>query len=242
MLERTGDARDRCPPRRVSDCAQEWESLRLTQRRWRSWPVASHVTCCCVSVWREPGARSQPSDHRQCLALAWKNTVGPFLLHASAGFASAVLLLGTVTLLVTMFTQPETAQANTDEPLGNPTAPHLVRLSTGAGNGDVAAISGQVVVEAYINDEGEVYDFRIVSAPTMPQPSARLRTCCFSASLSRPLLRPAGPRPRGTLLLRSLSARLKGSEPAAGRPVSYRVEYEFSGIAGKPLQCEANLK
>ena len=65
--------------------------------------------------------------------LAWKNTVGPFLLQASAGFASAVLLLGTVIVLVTMFTQPESAQANTDEPLGNPTAPRLVSLSTGAG-------------------------------------------------------------------------------------------------------------
>ena len=52
--------------------------------------------------------------------------MGPFLLQASAGFASAVLLLGTVILLVTMFTQPESAQANNDEPLGNPTAPRLV--------------------------------------------------------------------------------------------------------------------
>ena len=33
--------------------------------------------------------------------LAWKNTVGPFLLQAGAGFASAVLLLGYVILLVT---------------------------------------------------------------------------------------------------------------------------------------------
>ena len=57
------------------------------------------------------------------------------------------------------------AQANTDEPLGNPTAPRLVGLSTGAGDGNVGAISGPVVVEAYINDEGEVYDYRIVSGP-----------------------------------------------------------------------------
>ena len=39
--------------------------------------------------------------------LVWRNTVGPFLLQAAAGFASAVLLLGTVTVLVGMFTQPE---------------------------------------------------------------------------------------------------------------------------------------
>ena len=29
----------------------------------------------------------------------------------------------------------------------------------------IAAISGPVVVEAYVNDEGEVYDYRIVSGP-----------------------------------------------------------------------------
>ena len=37
--------------------------------------------------------------------------MGPFLLQAAAGFASAVLLLGTVIVLVGMFTRPEVAQA-----------------------------------------------------------------------------------------------------------------------------------
>lgn len=97
--------------------------------------------------------------------LAWKNTVGPFMLQASAGFASAVLLLGTVIVLVTMFAQPESAQASKDEPLGNPTAPRLVSLSTGAGNNDIGALSSPVVVEAYINGEGQMYDYRIVSGP-----------------------------------------------------------------------------
>ena len=115
---------DECP-----DCAQEWESLRLTQRALAELgPVAEPRDLLLrirVAVSQER-ARSRQTI-ANAWALAWKNTVGPFLLHASAGFASAVLLLGTVTLLVTMFTQPETAQANTDEPLGNPTAPHLLR-------------------------------------------------------------------------------------------------------------------
>jgi hypothetical protein len=97
------------------------------------------------------------------LDLVWRNTVGPFLLQASAGLASAVLLLGTVIVLVTMFTRPEVAQANTDIPLGNPTAPRLVHLSSGVGGDGVSALSGPVVIEAYINNSGEVYDYRIVS-------------------------------------------------------------------------------
>jgi hypothetical protein len=100
--------------------------------------------------------------------LAWRNTVGPFLLQAGAGFASAVLLLGTIVVLVTVFAQPEAAQATPDEPLGDATAPRLLYFSNAQGNNEGSAISSPVVVEAYVNDLGEVYDYRIVSGPTDP--------------------------------------------------------------------------
>jgi len=64
-----------------------------------------------------------------------------------------------------MFAQPESAQASKDEPLGNPTAPRLVSLSSGAGNNQIDSFSGPVVVEAYINGAGQMYDYRIVSGP-----------------------------------------------------------------------------
>jgi hypothetical protein len=35
-----------------------------------------------------------------------------------------------------------------------------------AGNNQIGAISGPVVVEAYVNGSGQVYDYRIVSGPT----------------------------------------------------------------------------
>jgi hypothetical protein len=68
-----------------------------------------------------------------------------------------------------MFTQPESAQAIKDEPLGRATAPHLLYLSSNAGNNEIGADSGPVVVEAYVNGEGQVYDYRIVSGPTDQQ-------------------------------------------------------------------------
>jgi hypothetical protein len=150
---------------------------RLTGREMQR--IASHLDSCreCVpepedlllrirvAVSHER-ARSRKSI-LQTWGLAWKNTVGPFVLQASAGFASAVLLLGTVTLMVGMFTQPEAAQAKGDEPLGMATAPRLLYLSSGAGNSDgINALAAPVVVEAYVNGEGEVYDYRIVSGPT----------------------------------------------------------------------------
>jgi hypothetical protein len=118
-----------------------------------------------VAVSRER-ARSRKSSWA-ALSLAWRNTVGPFVLQAAAGFCSAVLLLGTVTVLVGMMARPEMAQATGDEPLGNATAPRLLYLASGSGSsGDAINLSGPVIVEAYVNGQGEVYDYQIVSGPT----------------------------------------------------------------------------
>lgn len=152
------------------DCAREWESLRSTKLALAELgPVPEPKDMLLrirVAVSHER-ARSRRKWAESC-ALAWKNTVGPFVLQASAGFASAVLLLGTVVVLVTMFAQPQAAQASPDEPLGNATAPRLLYPSSVAGTDDIEAGLQPVVVEAYINDEGEVYDYRILSGPTDP--------------------------------------------------------------------------
>jgi hypothetical protein len=148
------------------ECAHEWASLRQVQSSLSVLgPVPEPPDLLLrirVAVSQER-ARSRRSRF-QSLNLAWRNAIGPFLLQASAGFASAVLLLGTVIVLVSMFTVPESAQAAKDEPLGNPTAPRLVRLSNDAGN-QIDNFSSPVVVEAYINGQGQMYDYRIVSGP-----------------------------------------------------------------------------
>ena len=66
---------------------------------------------------------------------------------------------------MTMFAQPQRVNAM-DEPLGNPTAPRLLSLSQGAETTEIGAAAGPVVVEAYVNGAGRVYDYRIVSGPT----------------------------------------------------------------------------
>jgi anti-sigma factor RsiW len=151
-----------------TECASEWRALRKNQAALSALkPVPEPDDLLLrirVAVSRERARRRKGMFSG--LHLAWRNTIGPFLLQAGAGFASAVLLLGTVTILVGMFTQPEVAQANRDEPLGNATAPRLLYLSSGSGSSDeIGAIASPVVVEAYINGEGKVYDYRIVSGP-----------------------------------------------------------------------------
>jgi hypothetical protein len=148
-------------------CAGEWSQLKQTQMSLSQLgPVPEPdglLLRIRVAVSQER-ARSRKGI-LQTLQLAWSNTIGPFMLQAAAGFASAVLLLGTVTLLVGMVTRPEVAQAH-DEPLGMATAPRFMYLSGAANNSnDMADVVGQVVVEAYINNVGEVYDYRIVSGP-----------------------------------------------------------------------------
>ena len=158
------------------NCAHEWESLRQAQLSLAglgSVPEPEDLLLRIRVAISQEKARSRQSAFHGW-NLAWKNTIGPFLLQASAGFASAVLLLGTVIVLVGMFTQPESAQANKDEPLGMATAPRLLYLSSGVGENDIGASAGPVVVEVYINGSGQMYDYRIVSGPTDKETQAQV--------------------------------------------------------------------
>ena len=149
------------------ECDGEWKSLEQAQSSLAALGPAPEpedlVLRIRVAVSHERARRQSPFH---ALNLAWRNTVGPFLLQAAGGFASAVLLLGTVVLLVSMFAQPERVQATADEPLGNVTAPHFLYLSSVAGGNQIDAVSAPVVIEAYINGAGLVCDYRIVSGPT----------------------------------------------------------------------------
>lgn len=150
-------------------CASEWDGLRETQSALAALgPVAEPKDLLLrirVAVSQERARRTQ--GHFHGIKLAWQNTVAPFVLQAAAGFASAVLLIGTVAVLIGIMAQPQAASAG-DEPLGMATAPRLLGSVTGTGDNDMARLPAPVVVEAYVNDTGQVYDFRIVSGPNDP--------------------------------------------------------------------------
>jgi anti-sigma factor RsiW len=150
------------------DCASEWTSLRELQSSLASLRAVPEPKDLLLRIRVAVSQERAKSRQRpfQSWNLVWRNTVGPFLLQAGAGFASAVLLLGSVILLVGIVTKPEAAQASGDEPLGMASAPHLRYFLSGASDSQIAALPGPVVVEAYVNGEGAVYDFRIVSGPT----------------------------------------------------------------------------
>jgi anti-sigma factor RsiW len=165
-MQRIAAHLDRCDA-----CAREWHGLRQLQTSLAALGSVSEpkdlLLRIRVAVSQER-ARSRQNPFQRW-NLAWRNTVGPFLLQAAAGFASAVVLLGTVILLVGIVTKPEMAQAKGDEPLGNATAPRLIYSPAGTGDNEIAALPAPVVVEAYINGQGRVYDYRIVEGPTDPE-------------------------------------------------------------------------
>jgi hypothetical protein len=123
----------------------------------------------------------------------WENTFAPFLLRASAGFASAVLLVGSAALLIGTFASPEPVEAR-DEPSSAATSPRFLysMIESNAPQsaiGETEAESGtrsmhasqandsvanSVVVEAYVNDQGRVYDYRIISGPNDPASRAQI--------------------------------------------------------------------
>jgi anti-sigma factor RsiW len=162
-MQRIGAHLEQCPV-----CAAELRALRQNQSVLAALgPVPAPPELGLrirVALSQERARRRQGSFHS--LDLLWRNTMAPFLLQATAGFASAVLLMGTVIVLVTMFTQPESARAIADEPLGAAAGPRFLYLASGAPPNQLGDSVSPVVVEAYVNDEGRVYDYRITSGPT----------------------------------------------------------------------------
>src|SRR5258705_7277776 len=59
------------------------------------------------------------------LSLKWDNAIRPMLVQVSAGFAGAVIFIGSIGLLLGMVAAPEPVMAN-DEPLGAMTSPHYL--------------------------------------------------------------------------------------------------------------------
>jgi hypothetical protein len=92
----------------------------------------------------------------------WQNTVAPFLIQASAGLASAVVLLGTMAFLIGAFAAPEPAAAR-DEPLGMASSPRFLYSTVAGDAGTVSGKGNPVTVEVFVDEQGRVYDYDIVS-------------------------------------------------------------------------------
>ncbi|MCU1225753.1 MAG: hypothetical protein JWQ42_3846 [Edaphobacter sp.] len=150
------------------DCEQEFSSLREMQQSLallgQAKVPADLGMKIRLAISHEQAARR--SNWTDNLSLKWENAVRPMLVQVSAGFAGSVALVGGIMLLLGMVAAPEPVMAN-DEPLGAMTSPHYLYSATNP-RAIVCNHDSAIVVEAYVNAQGRVYDYNIVSGPEDP--------------------------------------------------------------------------
>ena len=117
---------------------------------------AAHTTQANLALWK----------------VRWQNTIRPLLLQASAGLASTILLVGTVSLLINVVASPPPVLA-WDQPLGEASDPHF--LYTSLQPGQIGDRDNPVVVEVFINGAGQVYDYKIISGVTNEKTRSQLQ-------------------------------------------------------------------
>jgi hypothetical protein len=108
-------------------------------------------------------AAEKKSSWRDRLELKWENTIRPLVLQVSAGAACSIVLVGSIMVALGLFAAPQPVMAN-DEPLGAITAPHYL-YSAVMPRPIVTNHDSAIIVEAMVNDRGQVYDYNIVSGP-----------------------------------------------------------------------------
>ncbi len=108
------------------------------------------------------------------LLVQWTNLVRPMVLQVSAGLVGAVLLVGSIALLIgVVAAPPESVQAN-DEPLGALTSPHYL-YSAVRSQPVVTSEDTTIVIQAKVNADGRVYDYTVLSGPTDDATMAQVR-------------------------------------------------------------------
>jgi hypothetical protein len=173
-------------------CAREYSLLQKSQqlltsigRRKAPPDLALRLR---VAISQEAAVANRPP--LQGFLVRLENAINAFLVPVAAGMVSALLIFG---VLMGFFALPAQLQAsNTDVPLMLYTAPELEQ--TAFGGMTLNSIRGDsLVIEAYIDSNGRVQDYRIVSDPNdskdlLPQVKNMLIFTTFrpATSMGRP--------------------------------------------------------
>jgi hypothetical protein len=152
-----------------TDCAEEFASWRSMQQaladlRSTKAPADLGLKLRCAISQQKARRDAHWADK---YIVRWENAVRPMVIQVSAGLAGAVLLIGSIAFLLGIVAVPQPVLAN-DVPLDAVTAPHYL-YSAASPRPIVTERDTTIVVEAAINDRGQVYDYRFVSAPDSPE-------------------------------------------------------------------------
>jgi anti-sigma factor RsiW len=193
---------------RCTGCADEFAGWRATQSLLGSLGPAKapEDLALRLRVALSQAAAQTPRAAVDRWKVQWADVYQPFALRVTAGLASALCLTGTVAMLVGMFASPQQVEAR-DEPFSFASGPHFLYTSA-APEAPIGDRDEPVVVEAFVNDAGRVYDYRVVSGEITPAVRSQLdNTLLFS------LFEPArsfGEPVRGTVVMSFSGVDVKG--------------------------------
>lgn len=169
------------------DCRREYAGTQGTQellaslRRKKAPPDLALKLRLAIS--REAAQRRH--SRYEGLVVRVQNEINAFMVPATAGLVSAVLFFG---LLLGFFTLPAELRANSvDVPLRLYTGPQLQQSAFGTSLGNMG--EDAVIIEAYVDANGRVQDYRILSQPddaqaVLPQLKNLLIFTTFHPALS----------------------------------------------------------
>jgi hypothetical protein len=145
-------------------CFREYQSLRQTQqlltRVGRRKVPADLGLKLRLAISRE-AARS-PRAYFDGWWIRLENSIQAFMVPATAGLISAVVIFG---FLMGVLALP--LQAGSDVPLVLNTAPQLEQSAFSNALGEIKDDS--LVIEAYVDSNGRVQDYRVLSNPQQPK-------------------------------------------------------------------------
>lgn len=187
-------------------CHREYESLRQTQSLLaglRPARVPDDLSLKLRLAISHEVARSRRSYLHTFLVHA-ENVLRGFMVPATTGLIATVLIFGVV---AGMLASPPSVHANAaDVPLTFSTEPELLPNSFGFTMGPVSEDS--LLIEAYVDANGRVQDYRILSGAENPKDEHELKNMLIMTTF-RPATWMGTPRP-GTALLSFSKISVKG--------------------------------
>ena len=168
-----------------TECSAQYQSLRETQRLLlsvgRPKAPADLGLRLRLAISREAARVKRPPF--EGLLVRLENSLRAHMVPATAGFLSAFIIFG---IAMVFFVAPSSLQANNDVPLVMVnTAPQLEQSAFGMDTINAESL----VIEAYVDANGRVQDYRILSDPdvsndVLPQVKRMLIFTTFRPALS----------------------------------------------------------
>lgn len=146
---------------KCADCKRQYESLRMTQQLLTS--VARPKTPADLGLKLRLAISREAAQARhgrfEGLMVRLENSLQAFMVPATAGFLSALIIFG---IAMVYFVAPSTLRADNDVPLVMVnTEPELQPSAFGLSMDSIDDDS--LVIEAYVDANGRVQDYRILS-------------------------------------------------------------------------------